>query len=678
MIGADERAPRSAPSNDRTRWAAFGRYTVALTLVAAPAAAAAGLAWRTEFDASRSTMWVFAGFVIVGELLPIRVPRRTHVEEVTLSSVFALALAFIFGALPALAVYAGACLVTDLVNRTAPIKVAFNLAASVLSLAAAALVLGAWSTGPPVTLDGVGLLPVLLAILTFFAVDNLLAALGVAFLSGETPVTYMRRDAPINWWTSGFLLTLAPLAVAAERASVWMVALLSFPMLAIYLGGRFAVRSAHRALHDELTGLPNRTMLRLRLDEVLREASTDEAAWVLLIDLDDFRAINDTLGHHHGDALLQALAHRIEEIVDEDDFLARLGGDEFGIVTTGRRRGDDPGAAAKHVAEILATPFHVADLAIEVRASIGVARFPNDGDSARELVQHADVALHNAKERHTLYEVYAEERDEYTVDRLLLAGQLRRGIEGGQLTLYYQPKVTLADGRIRAVEALVRWQHPELGLLGPQAFVPLAEHTGLIEQLTSEVLDTALAQCAAWRSRGLEILVAVNLSPRSLLDAELPGRIARVLARWHLPASALQVEITETSVVSEIDSASRVLDELHRMGVSCAIDDFGTGYSSLVQLQRLHVDEIKIDKSFVLSMDTSRDDEAIVRSTIELGRSLGLRVTAEGVQSARVSERLSALGCDYAQGFHFGHPLPADACNQALRPLPGPEALLDA
>ena len=678
MIGPGEWAPRGVPSNDRKRWIVFRRYAVALAFVAVPAAAAAGLAWRTELHPSQLALWLFAGFVILGEILPIRVPLRTHVEEVTLSSAFALALVFSFGAPAALGAYAGACLVTDLVNRTAPVKAAFNVAESVLSLSAAALVLGVWSSGPPVQLGGTGLIPVVVAAVTFFAVDTVLAAAGVSLLSGDSPVAYVRRDAGIHAWTSGFLLTLAPLAVAAEKASVWMVPLLIFPMLAIYFGGRFAARSAHRALHDELTGLPNRTMLRLRLDEVLREAAADEAVWVLLVDVDDFRAINDTLGHHHGDALLQALAARIGEIVDEDDFLARLGGDEFGIVIGGRRRGDDPGAAAKHVAEILAAPFHVADLAIEVRASIGVARFPDDGDSARELVQHADVALHIAKERHTLYEVYTEERDEYTVDRLLLAGQLRRGIDGGQLTVFYQPKVTLADGRIHAVEALVRWQHPELGLLGPQAFVPLAEHTGLIEQLTTEVLDTALAQCAAWRRRGLDIVVAVNLSPRSLLDGDLPKRIARRLSRWHLPPSALQVEITETSVVSEIDSASRVLDELHTMGVGVAIDDFGTGYSSLVQLQRLHVDEIKIDKSFVLSMDTSRDDEAIVRSTIELGRSLGLRVTAEGVQSAGISERLSALGCDYAQGFYFGHPLPADACDQALRPAPASEALVDA
>jgi EAL domain-containing protein (putative c-di-GMP-specific phosphodiesterase class I) len=232
--------------------------------------------------------------------------------------------------------------------------------------------------------------------------------------------------------------------------------------------------------------------------------------------------------------------------------------------------------------------------------------------------------------------------------------------------VHYQPKLELTTRRTHAAEALVRWAHPELGLLGPQAFVPLAEHTGLVAQLTEVVLDQALAQCATWRAAGLDLVMAVNVSPRSLLDADLPARIRALLELHGLPGAALQIEITESGVVSDIEAARSVLDELHRLGTSCAIDDFGTGYSSLTQLQRLHVDEIKIDRSFVERMDRSADDETIVRSTIELARSLGLAVTAEGVESEAIWSRLTALGCDYAQGFHIGHPLPAATFRRAF------------
>jgi diguanylate cyclase (GGDEF)-like protein len=641
----------------------FGGYTAWLAAAAVGASAAASLAWPGHLGFGDARLWLFATFVLIGELLPIRIPRGTHVEEVTISSAFALALLIVFGAATAVAVYAGACLAADALRRTAPLKALFNAGQSALSISAAGLVLAAL-LGHPASFAG-GQVPAILAAAgVFFLLDHGLALTAVALLGGEPFVVQLRRDAAFHAWTNGFLLTLTPMVVAGAKESLWLVPLLFCPMLAIYFGGRQAVTSAHRALHDELTGLPNRALLYKRLEEIA-ESGRDALA-VVLVDLDDFRAVNDTLGHQHGDTLLEHVAERLDSAVEQDEFLARFGGDEFAIVRAALTDAAETETMAKRIGAALAAPFSIKGIAIEVRASMGIATAPSRDLQPHELVRHADVALDRAKERRTLYELYSEANDEYSIDRLVLAGQLRHGVESGELVLYYQPKLALSGDLPPCAEALVRWDHPDLGLLGPQAFVPLAEQTGLVERLTDVVLNAALAQCAAWRQEGLDARMGVNLSAHSLLDSGLPGRVADCLRRWSLPASCLQVEITETEVVADIERARKVLGTLHAAGVGCAIDDFGTGYSSLAQLQRLQVDEIKIDKSFVINMDSSEDDATIVRSTIELGRSLGLVVTAEGVESEGVCRQLAELGCNYAQGFHIGHPLPAEGCGRLL------------
>ena len=641
----------------------FGDYTAWLAACAVAIAAAASLAWPGHFAFGDPRLWLFATFVLIGELLPIRIPRGTHVEEVTISSAFALALLVVFGAAPAIAVYAGTCLAADALRRTAPLKALFNAAQSGLSISAAALVLAAL-LGHPASFGGPQVPAILAAAGVFFLLDHGLALTAVALLGGEPVAVQLRRDAAFHAWTNGFLLTLTPMAVAGAKESLWLVPLLFCPMLAIYFGGRQAVTNAHRALHDELTGLPNRALLYKRLEEIA-ESGRDALA-VVLVDLDNFRAVNDTLGHQHGDTLLEQVADRLESALEASEFLARFGGDEFAIVRTDLSDVTEIETTAKRIGGALAAPFSIGGISIEVRASMGVASSPARDSQPHELVRHADVALDRAKARRTLYELYSAANDEYSIDRLVLAGQLRQGIESGELIVHYQPKLALTGELPPCVEALVRWDHPDLGVLGPQAFVPLAEQTGLIERLTDVVLDAALAQCAAWRQDGLDVRVGVNLSAHSLLDSGLPARVADCLHRWSLPAACLQVEITETEVVADMERARKVLGALHAAGVGCAIDDFGTGYSSLAQLQLLRVDEIKIDKSFVINMDSSEDDATIVRSTIELGRSLGLMVTAEGVESESVCRQLAELGCDYAQGFHIGHPLPADGCRRVL------------
>jgi EAL domain-containing protein (putative c-di-GMP-specific phosphodiesterase class I) len=314
----------------------------------------------------------------------------------------------------------------------------------------------------------------------------------------------------------------------------------------------------------------------------------------------------------------------------------------------------------------LEAPLELETFSLDIRASFGLAAFPAHGTDAMSLMKHADLALYQAKTEHTGCEAYAGQ-DDTSFDRLGLAAQLRRAIDQRELVLHYQPKFAVGPDGGDAVEALVRWQHPYLGLLGPEAFIPLAEQTNLIKPLTRWVMDEALRQCAAWRAGGLDLRVAVNLSTRSLLDRRLPAEVAGQLAAHGLTGTSLQVEVTESKIVADFGRARDVLEELRAMGVGIAIDDFGTGFSSLAQLQQLPADELKIDKSFVMRMASDANDAAIVRSTIGLGKNLSLKVTAEGVETPEACQWLAELGCDYVQGFHLGRPAPAAACERDVR-----------
>jgi diguanylate cyclase (GGDEF)-like protein len=612
--------------------------------------------------------WLLAALVLVGELLPIRFPVRDRYDDVTMSATFAVAVLVAFGAGPALAVYALASLVADLRDRASAMNVLFNVAQYTISLGSGAAVLAILDAPAPVSDVTVVLPQVLAAVLVVFAVNHGLAGSAAALFGGQAVLSYLRRSATLHAWTDGFLIVLAPVVVAAAGASPWLVPLLLFPMLASYLGGKQALLSNHRALHDQLTDLPNRVLLGRRVDDAVADARRcDTRVAVMLVDLDDFKAVNKTLGHSRGDVLLRMIAPRLAAVLDPGDTLARLGGDDFAVVRTGIRDAADAHRTAAMVLEALDAPFEMDGLDLDARASLGLAIYPDHGASAEVLLSHADVALSRAKEDGTVIEIYAAEHDDYSLDRLVLAGQLRRGIARGELVLHYQPKVSLRDGRPQGVEALVRWDHPQLGLLMPGGFIPLAEHTGLIASLTEWVIDSAVRQCAAWRRAGLQVQMSVNLSARTLLNDDLPERVGVLLAGWDLPPQALKLEITESKIVADLRRARRVLGRLHGMGVEGAIDDFGTGYSSLAQLQQLPVTEIKVDQAFVRRMDVQPNDAAIVRSTIELGRNLGLMVTAEGVENEAVRVQLRGMGCDLAQGYHVCPPVPADVCGRALR-----------
>jgi diguanylate cyclase (GGDEF)-like protein len=652
---------------------AFVSYTI--WLVAAAAAALVALAvipaWHVD---DLSGVGVLATFVVLGELLPIPVPRRGGLDKVTISSPFALAMLLQFGAGPATIVYAGSSVIADLVAGTAPVKIVFNAAQYVLAMASAATVLALCGVGVPVHLTGAALPAILLAAVLFFVTNHALAGIGASLLADLPLLPYLRDDFVFQAWTAGCLLAFTPAVVASMNVSIALVPVAFIPMVAIYMGGRHAALDSHRAFHDALTDLPNRAMLFDRLKVACATAGEGTRLAAMIVDLDDFKAVNDTLGHEFGDLVLQHVATRLKDAVTPKATLARLGGDEFALVLEDVESEEQAVDEARALIAALDRPLEVEGLALQITARLGIAYFPQHGRSVRELLRHADIALYCAKNGDDTFATYTEEQDEYSLDRLALVAQLRRGIERGELVVHYQLKAPLHGEGIRGVEALSRWNHPQLGWIGPDGFIPLAEHTGVIKPLTEYVLDAAIAQCAAWRRDGLEVRMSVNVCTRSLLDHDLPATIGTVLGRHEVPSRLLQLEITESRIVADLGRARRVLEQLRAMGVTIAIDDFGTGFSSLAQLQQLPVDEIKIDRSFVKNMETDAGDAVLVRSIVDLGRNLGLRVTAEGVESETVVRRLTDLGCDFAQGFHIGRPVTPKECRHQLEQNAGQPA----
>jgi diguanylate cyclase (GGDEF)-like protein len=476
-------------------------------------------------------------------------------------------------------------------------------------------------------------------------------------------------------------LPYAPIATAIASDLRTADALIAFGLLLLFAAlfrvvagasralRRQAAEREREALHDPLTGLANRRLLNQRFSVALADAArTSRECAVLVVDLDGFKELNDTLGHEAGDALLVAVAARLELVVEAPNLLVRLAGDEFAVLLPW----GGSLAARELAAQLFAaleTPFPLAGLEIQVRASIGAALAPMHGTEASVLLSRADVAMYGAKRSHTSYEVYCEERDGHSREALALAGDLRRGLEEGEITAWFQPRIDLRSGEVVALEALARWQHPERGLVPPLVFVPLIEQAGMMGRFTLQMLALALAEAASSRERGDALGVSVNLGAANVLDAGLADDVAALLAAHGVPAHRLSLEITETIVMTDPPRAHAVLCSLRALGVGLALDDFGTGYSSLAHLRSLPVDEVKIDRSFVGGMGSDHGDAAIVRSTVELARALGLRVVAEGVEDAGTVDALRRLGCDEVQGFLTGRPMPVAELRRWLAAL---------
>ncbi|MEK7207619.1 MAG: EAL domain-containing protein [Pseudomonadota bacterium] len=415
---------------------------------------------------------------------------------------------------------------------------------------------------------------------------------------------------------------------------------------------------AHMAMHDALTGLPNRTLLHDRLQQALQSASRHSIGLALIMmDLDRFKEINDTLGHQVGDDILRQVSQRLTYIVRPTDTVARLGGDEFAVLLP-----QADAVYANHVAQkILLALKKVFDLghhSLYIGSSLGVALFPEHGDDAETLTRHADVAMYNAKRLNSGCTFYNPQQDTHSVERLALEKDLHDAIQEHGLDLNYQPLFDLRTGELVCVEALLRWKHPEHGMISPEKIITIAEQTGQIKALTNWVLNTAIYQCYDWRRKGIEVRLSINLSVWNLHDPELVTTIREAVDTLGIPPSKLELEITESAMMADTDLAIMVLGELHDMGISLAIDDFGTGFSSLAYLKKLPVDKLKIDKSFVMGMSEDDDDVTIVRSTIELAHNLGLKVVAEGIESEAIVKLLQQWGCDFGQGYYFSRPVP--------------------
>jgi diguanylate cyclase (GGDEF)-like protein len=422
------------------------------------------------------------------------------------------------------------------------------------------------------------------------------------------------------------------------------------------------LKALHDSLHDALTGLPNRVLLADRFEQAMRAGRRDgSVTGLLLIDLDRFKDVNDTLGHLCGDRLLAEVAGRLAGALREVDTVARLGGDEFAVLIPAVDGVEGATVVARRLSAALANAFELDGVSFDVEASIGVVVSGQHGDDPAMLLQRADVAMYAAKELGQPVSVYDCSQDQHSPERLALLGQLRRGIERGELFLHFQPKISLKTQEVMGVEALVRWRHPTRGLVPPVEFIPYAEHTALIGPLTRYVVDAALTQARTWADAGYRIPVVVNISARNLLDNDFARDVDDLLRRHRVPADLLGLEVTESAIMLKPQKAHQLLNQLHELGVRLAIDDFGAGYTSLGQLRNLPISELKIDRSFVMNMQTDQDAAVIVRSVIELGHNLGLSVVAEGVETAGVATTLAGYQCDVAQGYHLCRPLPPDA-----------------
>jgi diguanylate cyclase (GGDEF)-like protein len=524
----------------------------------------------------------------------------------------------------------------------------------------------------------------------------LIGAVGLALLGAGVMIAGIPLLVVALWWrepqgepgpafswtvlvaTLGFALVALGLLTVGQfvRVGALAVGLATCTVLAGMARAAITVRvrlreSERQAVTDELTGLGNRRHLLDRLDAEIADArSRGVRLALLLIDLDGFKELNDTLGHYAGDEVLRQIGPRLRALLRHDDLLARLGGDEFAVTL---EPGDEAGAsaAALRLRAALERSFQIGDVFVYVDASVGIALFPDHASDAVGLLQRADVAMYEAKRIRTGHEVYSSARDRHSRERLSLVGELRGAIDAGQLRVMYQPQAELATGIVRGVEALVRWEHPSLGLLAPVQFLPLAEQSGLTRVLTKFVLGRSLEQIGALRSDGFDLKVAVNLGPADLLDLGLPVEISRLLDLRDYPAAALELEVSENIVMSDPLRTVDVLARLREIGVTISLDDFGAGHSSLTHLKQLSVHKLKVDQSFVLNIADDLHDAAIVRSTIDLAHRLNLHVVAEGVETHAAWEVLADCACDQAQGHFVARPMPAQELAAWLHTIAG-------
>ncbi len=627
-----------------------------------------------SFGPLDTEFWLLAALVLAGELFPIQV--HGQIGEETFSTPFGFAMLLIYGVPEVVLVQAIASLAADVVGRRPADRILFNLAQLTISWAAAGAVLallGGSGLGGAEGLQPEDLPAIAASAAVFFAVNSTFTRCGEALIQQTSIIGHLRDDLVFRSWSAATLFALGPPVAVIAEEWLYLVPALALPMAAVHRASRQASEMEHLALHDPLTSLPNRALLTQRTVQAIRRPTGGEGAAVLTLDLARFRDVNDTLGRDQGDALLIEVGGRLARTVRASDTVARIEGDRFAVLLPAVGGSADAEAAAVKILEALSRPFEVAGANLSVDASVGIACSPEHGDDAELLLQRAETAMSQAKRAQSRSELYRREMDAEAPRRLVLVSALKRALDERDMDLHYQPKVDLQQGRVVGVEALARWTDIGLGEVPPTTFVPLAERTGLAEQLTDLVLEIAGRDARRWREAGCAVPVAVNIPTRVLLDPALPGRVEDLKRRFGLDESSLEIEITEGTLIADHAQARTALAQLRAIGVRSSIDDFGTGYSSLAYLRELPVDALKIDRSFISDLANGESGEAIVRSIIELARNLGLETVAEGVEEESVRRRLAGLGCDCAQGFLLGRPMPAGKMLDWLRAT-GPPA----
>jgi len=652
-----------APTWSPRRSTLFLGYLGAVVVAALGACATVGLAGQPRASPLPVTFWVMAALAVGAEVRPFAARGARAASPPYPSTCFTVAIMIMWGLLPAVLVNTVAVAVSAALVRRPLWRAGFTVSRRALAFAAGTAVLSLGPAQPlaPGSADLAGRLPVVLgAAVAWFAVTLLLGVTaGWLRDSGSWSRIFVRSltgDGP----STAALLLLAPVLAVAAYASGWLLPLALVAPYAVNRTAALAASQRRLERRDPLTGIANRTALARAVSAYVAGAGQSRLA-LLVLDLDRFKKVNEALGHKVGDRLLVEVARRLVEVAGPQDLVARLGGDEFALLVPGLPDVESAYRHAAWVAAALDEPVLLDGLSLDASGSIGVVVYPEHGHDFATLLQHADVAMYDAKYRGDGVAVYAPEADLNTPDRLGLLADLRRALDtqDAGITLHYQPQVEIATGEVVGFEALLRWYHPRRGAVDPGELIRVAEQSTVMRLLTFRVLDEAMGQLAQWGTAGAGLRIAVNVSVRDLHSGELVEWIAQRLGAYRVRPAQLQLEITEGALMADPLRVAQTLTRLRRLGVSVSLDDFGTGYSSLLHLRRLPLSEVKIDRSFVVGVATDADDAAIVRSMIEMAGALGLRVVAEGVEDDKAWRVLAAAGCDLAQGWYCAKPMPA-------------------
>ncbi|HEY1093882.1 MAG TPA: EAL domain-containing protein [Glycomyces sp.] len=655
----------TAPSEHPGRYYGFTAAVAIAAIVGAVAVTVANGAPEGGWFGVPFAFWLTAGLAMVAELRPTRWGGLWMSPMASIYLVYVLATMITWGFLPALVVQTAAIGMLMVQLKASAWRAVFNISQQGIALVLAWYVWDAVAHGAVWNGDAAQLLAI-------FAAGSVWTLTSFALVAGRqslrTGVGYL--DLFWQWFRSEWALratqiAIAPIVATAATSSWWLVAASAIPIFAVYRILQTAADREREADHDPLTGLLNRKGFQQAVDGKLTDAAeTGTAVAVLILDLDRFADVNSALGHQVGDQLLIELAHRFEADKPKGKVIARLGGDEFAFMWSELDGMTDPMECAREIRARLDAPIVLADASVEVDGSVGVAVFPDDGSDFQTLFRHADIAMYESKQRASSFARYAPEFDHNSPERLLLLGDVRRTLDHPDspgVNLYYQPQVRLVDGEVIGAEALLRYHHPERGIVNPAEIIETAEHSSVMRMLTERVVDIALRQLRSWNESGYDLRMAVNVSVRDLQSPEFTDFLTERIDAYGVNARKLQLEITESALMADPRRVVVNVQRLSDLGVGISLDDFGTGFSSMQHLRRLPVTEIKIDKSFVTTLIDDPDNAAIVSTTIDLGRALDVEVVAEGVEDEKVRKQLEGWGCHAGQGWHFAKPMAPDA-----------------